>query len=65
MEQALRNQFIDAIPEEDALCNNGTDRINDSIPDIINFLQTIFCRMTGREFPDKEDEVKATTFDPQ
>ena len=67
VEQALRNQVIDAIPPEylDSLRNSDTDMINCSIPDLITFLQTNYCRITDQELSDKEDELKATVFDPQ
>ena len=50
VEQALRKQLIDAIPAEyiDALRNTDTDMINDSIPDIIQYLQTNFGRVTDQ-----------------
>ena len=55
VEQALRKQIIDAIPSEylDALRNTDTDMINDSIPDIIHYLQTNFGRVTDQGLSDK------------
>ena len=66
VEQALRNQIIDAIPAEylDSLRNADTDMINCSIPDLITFLQTNYCRITDQELSDKEDILKKTIFDP-
>ena len=67
VEQALRNQVIDAVPSEylDSLRNSDTDMINCSIPDLITFLQTNYCRLTDQELSDIEGELKATVFDPQ
>ena len=67
VEQALRNQIIDAVPPEylDSLRNSDTDMINDSIEEIITFLQTNYCRLTPEELSDREDELKKTIFDPQ
>ena len=37
--------------------------INDSIPDIIQYLQTNFGRVTDQELSDKKDEVKIFSYD--
>ena len=37
--------------------------INDSIPDIILYLQTNFGRITDQELSDREDEVENFSFD--
>ena len=65
VEQALRKQIIDAILAEylDALRNTDTDMINNSIPAIIQYLQTNFERVTDQELSDKEDEVKKICYD--
>ena len=65
VEQALRKQIIDAIPAEylDALRKTDTDMINDSIPDIIQYLRTNFGRVTDQHLSDKEGEVKKNCFD--
>ena len=65
VEQALREQNIDAIPVEylDALRNTDTDMINDSIPDLIQYLQTNFRWVTDQELSDKEDEVNNFSYD--
>ena len=67
VEQALRNQVIDAVPPEylDSLRNSDTDMINCSVPDLITFLQTNYCRLVDQEVSDREDELKKTVFDPQ
>ena len=65
VEQALRKQLIEAIPAEylDSLRNTDTDMINDSIPDIILYLQTQFGLVTDQELSDKEDEVNFFCYD--
>jgi len=65
VEQALRKQLIEAIPAEylDSLRNTDTNMINDSIPDIISYLQTNFWRVADQELSDKEDEVKNFSYD--
>ena len=67
VEQALRTQIVEAVPDEylDPLRNPDTDMIHDSIPDIINYLTTNFCRMTEEELNMREDEVKNFAFDPE
>ena len=67
VEQALRNQLIDAIPPAylDSLRNVDSDMINDSIPTIIAFLTENYCQMTDQELSDREDELKRTTFNPE
>ena len=67
VEQALRNQLTDAIPDEylDALRNVDSDMINDSIPDIITFLQTNYCQLTEQELSDREDRLKNSVFNPE
>ena len=67
VEQALRNQLIDAIPAEylDSLRNVDSDMINDSIPDIITFLQTNYCQLTDQELSDREDKLKNSVFNPE
>ena len=59
--------MIRLIPAEylDNLLIADTYMINDSIPNIITFLQTNFCRMADQEMSDKEDELKSITYDPQ
>ena len=52
-------------PRNISLRNSDTDMINCSIPDLITFLQTNYCRLTDQELSDKEDKLKATVFDPQ
>ena len=66
IEQALRNQIITAIDKDylDALRNPHTDMINDSIPDIFEFLTTNYGQITEQELSDKEDEIKAISYDP-
>ena len=56
----LRKHLIEAIPVEylDYLGNTDTDMINDSIPDIILYLQTNFGRIMDQELSNKEDKVK-------
>ena len=62
---SLSQTYSDAIPAEylDALRNTDTDMINDSIPTIIQYLQTNFGRVTDQELSDKEDEVKKISYD--
>lgn len=57
VKQALRNQFIDAIPPAylDYLRNVDVDMINDSIPTVITFLTTNYCQLTDQEIRDRED----------
>ena len=66
MEQALRSQVIEAIPEEylNALRNVDTDMVNNTIPAIIMYLQTNYGRITDQELSDKEDEIKGMVYDP-
>lgn len=67
VEQALRNQLIDAIPAEylDSLQNVDSDMINDSIPDIITFLQTNYYQLTDQELSDRDDKLKNSVFNPE
>ena len=48
VEQALHLQLTEAIDDAylDSLRNLDIDMINDNIPDIIDFLQTNYCRVT-------------------
>ena len=65
VEQVLREQNIDAIPAEylDAFRNTDTDMINDSIPDLIQYLQSNFRWVTDQELSDKEGEVNNFSYD--
>ena len=67
VEQALRNQLIEAIPSVylDSLRNVDSDMINDSIPTIIAFLTENYCQMTDQDLNDREDELKKITFNPE
>jgi len=66
IEQALRNQIIEAIDKDylDALRNNHTDMINDSIPEIFDYLTENYGQITEQELSDKEDELKNLTYNP-
>ena len=66
VEQALRNQIIEAIDKDylDALRNNHTDMINDPIPDIFDYLTTNYGQITEQELSDKEDALKTLVYDP-
>ena len=39
--------------------------INERISEVITFLQLNYCRLANQELSHKEDEVKATIYDPQ
>ena len=66
VEQALRTQIIESIEPEylDALRNVDTDMINESIPEIFDFLQANYGRITEEQLVEKEDEVKNYDYDP-
>ena len=65
VEQALRNQIVNAIGREylDALQNTSTDMINKSILEIMEYLQQNYREITIEELSDLEDEVKRFTYD--
>ena len=60
VEQALRTQIIEAIDSEylDALCYVDTDMINESIPEIFQYLQENYGQVTEEQLVEKEDEVR-------
>ena len=66
VEQALRNQIIEAVEPEylDALRNVDTDMINESIPEIFIFLQETYGRITEEELVEKEDTLRQLVYDP-
>ena len=39
--------------------------INDSIPNIITFLQTNYCQLTDQELSDREEKLKNSVFNPE
>ena len=60
-----RTGIIDAVPAEDldTLRNTDTGMINDTIPDIIQYLQSNFGQITDQELSDTEDELKSFIYD--
>ena len=67
VEQALRSQIIEAVKSDylDALRNVNTDMINESIPEIFDYLQTNYGQITAEEMVAKEDDLKNFAYDPQ
>ena len=66
VEQALRTQIIEAIDSEylDALRHVDTDMINETIPEIFDFLQLNYGRITEEELVQKEDDLRNYDYDP-
>ena len=66
VEQLLRQQLVSAIPSTylDSMRNDDTDMINDSIPDIISFLQQSYCRLSPQEMSTREEALKRMTYNP-
>ena len=66
VKNTLRNQIVKAIELEyiDRLRDSATDMINNSIPDIIDYLQSNYGQMTPEEFNLREEDIKNTMFDP-
>ena len=62
----LRTQIIESIKSEylDALCNVDTDIINETNPEILDFLQSNYGWITKEQLVKKEDEVKNFDYDP-
>ena len=67
VEQALRTQIIEAIDSEylDVLRNIDTDMINESIPEIFQYLQENYGQVKEEQLVEKEDEVHQYIYDPQ
>ena len=67
VEQALRTQIIEAVDAEylDALRHVDTDMINESIPQIFEFLQNNYGRITEEELVQKEEDLRNYDYDPQ
>ncbi len=66
VEQALRTQIIEAINPEylDALRHVDTDMINETIPEIFEFLQVNYGRITEEELVHKEEELPNYDYNP-
>ena len=66
VEQALRTQIIKAIDSEylDALRHVDTDMINESIPEIFDFLQLNYGHITEEELVQKEEDLRNYDYDP-
>ena len=66
VEQLLRHQLVKAVPNEylDALRDDDTDMINDSIPNIINFLVKNYCKLSPQDFNTRESQVKNMIHSP-
>ena len=60
VEQVLRTQIIEAVDAEylDALRHVDTDMINESIPQIFEFLQNNYGRITEEELVQKEEDLR-------
>lgn len=67
VEQALRNQIEQAIETDylQALHNTTTNMVDVSIPEIIDYLQDSYGRITEQELSDREDELKRFVYDTQ
>ena len=67
MEQALCTQIIEAVEHEylDALHHINTDMINETIPEILEFLQTNYGRITEEELVQKEEDLCNYDYNPQ
>ena len=67
VEQALYSQIIEAIEPDylDALGNINTDMINESIPEIFEYLQVNYDQITAEDMVSKEDDLKNYAYDPQ
>ena len=67
IEQALRMQIIEVIDPEflDALRHVDTDMINESIPDIFDFLQSNYGRITEEEIVQKGEDLRNYDYNPQ
>ena len=67
VEQALHTQTIKAVEADylDALCNVNTDMINNTIPEIFDYLQINYGQITAEEMVAKEDYIKNYAYDPQ
>ena len=67
VEQALRTQIIEAIDPEylGALCHVDTDMLTESIPNIFEFLQTNYSRITKEELVQKEEDLHNYDYNPQ
>ena len=67
VEQALRTQIIEAVEADylDALRNVNTDMINETIPEIFDYLQTNYGQVTEEEMVTKEDDLKNYAYDPK
>ena len=67
VEQALRNQIEQAIETDylQALHNPTTHMVDVSIPEIIEYLQDSYGRITEQALSDKEDELKRFVYDTQ
>ena len=66
VEQITRSMITEAIDDEylDELRNADTDMIHESIPEIIEYLQSNFGKISEHELNDKEDTLKAMVYDP-
>ena len=63
---ALRNRIVEAISPEylQPLRNATTDMLNDSIPDIFNFLTTTYGELSPSELKEREVMVDDMVYDP-
>ena len=66
VEHTLRNQLTEAIDDEylRPLRNVHTDSITDSIPDIFQFLQNTYGKLTTCQLKVNEAEIDDTIYDP-
>ena len=66
VEQALRTQIIESIDPEylDALRHVDTDMINETIPEIFDFLQVNYGRITEEELVQKEEDLRNYDYNP-
>ena len=66
VETVLRNQLIKAINEEyiRPLRNPFTDMVNDTIPDIVNFLHKSYGESTTVQFKVMESAIDDLLYDP-
>ena len=66
VEQALRQQIIDAIESDflEAIRNDDTGMVQESIPDIIQHLTKTYGYVSEEDLSDRDDELKNYTYDP-
>ena len=66
VEAALRNQIIDAVESDylQPLRNPTTDMINNTIPEIINFLRNTYGQLSPSQLKERERAIDDMIYDP-